>query len=213
MRKITLALFCFLALACAACAAEGASKTSDAVDGVWGMDFGISCEEADRIMTDENGAILMCQYSYLPGYSESFYKVNFFGREGNLLLRFSKKGLFLARFAFIRTETLKSEVVADEDSRESAEDVVIDARTIGGAHRFTAAKKPEKMEFSANFNQLKAMLFSKYGTPSETLKNNGEVAGYRWKSGAFFRNGIVLYENRSLSRNDTVLTYEDTARR
>lgn len=213
MKKLVLALLCLAALAGVTLAAEGAAKTSDAIDGVWGMKFGISCEEADKIMTDDNGAVLLCQYSYLPGYSEAFYKANFFGREGHVLLRFSPKGLFLARFAFVRTESLKSEMNVEEEAPRSSEKTVIDARAIASSSLGGEKKKPASMELSAHFNELKSMLFSKYGSPSEILKIDGLTAGYSWKSGAFYRNGITLYENRSLSRNDTVLTYEDRSRR
>jgi hypothetical protein len=216
MKKIVIALACVLALAFSAAAADSEQNAESRIEGVWGMNFGISCEEANQVMTQTNGASLICQYSYLPGYSEAFYKVNFFGREGNLLLRFSKKGMFLARFAFVRTDTLKSETAAAESAPESAQDdQVFDARDIGGTEKVQAEKKqkPAVVELSANFRQLNAMLTKKYGTPGETLKDSGGTAGYRWSGGAFYRNSITLFENRSLSRNDTVLTYEDTARR
>jgi hypothetical protein len=214
MKRILTALACILMLAFSAAAAE--PSTDSEIDGVWGIKFGTACEEANRIMTQENGASLICQYSYLPGYSEAFYKVNFFGREGSLLLRFSKKGLFQARFAFVRTDALESETQKPEEPAPAeSDDQVFDARDISGTKKTQPVKvqtTPET-EFSRNFKQLNAMLIKKYGTPKETLKVSGSTAGYRWNGGAFYRNVITLFENRSLSRNDTVLTYEDTARR
>ena len=100
MKKILLALL----LAAVMGAGAGAAEIDDTIDGVWGVKFGTSVAEANRIMTEQNAAALLCEYSYVPNYHEAFYKVNFFGREGHLLLRFSKRGLFLARFAFIRAE-------------------------------------------------------------------------------------------------------------
>lgn len=95
MKKILLALL----LAAVMGAGAGAAEIDDTIDGVWGVKFGTSVAEANRIMTEQNAAALLCEYSYVPNYHEAFYKVNFFGREGHLLLRFSKRGLFLARFA------------------------------------------------------------------------------------------------------------------
>ena len=45
------------------------------------------------------------------------------------------------------------------------------------------------------------------------LEENGVVSGARWEAGVFDRRAITLYESRSLSVNDTVLSYEDLSRR
>ena len=189
MRKILLA-FLFAAVA-AACA--GAAEIDDAIDGVWGMKFGAPVAEANRVMTERNGAALLCEYSYVPNYHESFYKVNFFGRKGHLLLRFSRRGLFLARFAFVRAEELKgAEVRADSGDRK---------------------KEKKYLAFSRNFTELNAMLTRKYGAPKAEYAAGGTVSGFQWVTGALGRQSISLFENRSLSRSDTVLSYEDASRK
>ena len=190
MKKILLALF----FAAVRAAGAGAAEIDDTIDGVWGMKFGTPVAEAARIMTEQNNAALLCEYSYVPNYHEAFYKVNFFGREGHLLLRFSKRGLFLARFAFIRAEQLPA--AAPQSS--SAEN-----------------KKKEKkyLAFSRNFMELNAMLTRKYGAAKTEYTVDGAVSGYQWSTGTFGRQSVVLFENRSLSRNDTVLSYEDASRK
>ena len=57
------------------------------------------------------------------------------------------------------------------------------------------------------------MLTSKYGAPTEELEENGVVSGVRWSEGVFSRQSITLYENRSLTQSDTVLSYEDSGRK
>ncbi len=184
MKKAIFALALVLTVFSALCAAEP-------IDGVWGVKFGTTSKDAYQILSGR-GARLLCEYGYLPNYREAFYGVNFFGREGYLLLRFSGKGLFLARFAFTRTGEL-----------EAAEKAA--------AERSKGNKK--YFPFTANYVHLNSMLTQKYGTASEELKESGVVCGARWTSGSFNRVSVTLYENRSLSRSDTVLTYEDTGRR
>jgi len=190
MKKILLALVFAAAVAVGA----GAAEIDDTIDGVWGMKFGTPVAEADRIMTEQNNAVLLCEYSYVPNYHEAFYKVSFFGREGHLLLRFSKRGLFLARFAFIRAEQRP----AAAPWKSSAEN-----RTNGKKY----------LAFSRNFMELNAMLTRKYGAAKTEYTDDGAVSGYQWNTGTFGRQSIVLFENRSLSRSDTVLSYEDAGRK
>ena len=185
MRKI---FFCALLLTLALSCCAGAAT----LEGVWGLKFGSAVSETHAILS-ERGAKLLCEYGYQPNYREAFYSVSFFGREGTLLLRFSKKGLFLARFAFFRKGDLER------------------------AQKVTASltKNSEKkyVAFTSHYNELKAMLTRKYGPASEELEENGVVSGERWGENVFGRAAITLYESRSLSVNDTVLSYEDTSRR
>lgn len=190
MRKVLLALLFALIIVTGA----GAVEIDNTINGVWGMRFGISFAEATHIMIDQNGAALLCEYSYFPDYHEAFYKVNFFGRNGHLLLRFSKRGLFLARFAFIRTE--KSLAIAPQ-----------------GAHPAENKREKKCIAFSRNFMELKAMLTRKYGAAEAECTTENGVSGYKWITGTFGRQSIVLFENHSLSRNDTVLSYEDASRK
>lgn len=194
MKKILLALL----LAAVMGAGAGAAEIDDTIDGVWGVKFGTSVAEANRIMTEQNAAVLLCEYSYVPNYHEAFYKVNFFGREGHLLLRFSKRGLFLARFAFIRAEQLPAAAPQRADVAENE-------------HKNKKEKK--YLAFSRNFTELNAMLTRKYGAPKAEYAADGAVSGYQWITGTFGRRSVALFENRSLSRNDTVLSYEDASRK
>ena len=187
MKKIIAAAALLCALAC------GRAFAAENIDGVWGIRFGAARDAADAIMTKQHGAVRVCEYGYVPGYHEAFYKVNFFGRSGHLLLRFSKKGLFLARFAFDRKGTLES------------------AQKAAAARNKNAEKK--YAAFTGHFNELNTMLTKKYGQPSEELVENDVVCGYEWSKGVFSRQSITLFEDRSLSGSDTVLSYEDSSRR
>ena len=187
MKKMTVLAALLCALLC------GGAFAAETIDGVWGMRFGAAREAADEIMIKQNGAQRLCEYGYAPGYHEAFYKVDFFGRQGHLLLRFSKKGLFLARFAFSRKGSLDS-------AKKTA-----DARNKDSEKKYAP--------FTSHFNELNAMLTRKYGTPSEELVENGVIHGYEWSKGVFSRQSIMLFEDRSLSDNDTVLSYEDSGRR
>ncbi len=184
MKKILFALAIALAL-------RGPLAAAEPIDGVWGMKFGASPEDARGALT-RAGAELLCEYGYVPYYREAFYKVDFFGRKGHLLLRFSKKGLFLARFAFARG------AAADEPP--------------SGAAAARVAEDTSRVVFSKNYAELNAMLAEKYGA-SEKLSENGVVRGARWSDGGFKHHSVTLYESPSLSGSDTVLTYEDTGRR
>ena len=186
MKKILLA-------AAAAFALSAASYAAETIDGVWGVNFGASVADANAVMTGQNGARLLCEYSYLPGYHEAFYAVDFFGRQGHLLLRFSKKGLFLARFAFARKGDLERAKKAAASRNQNSE------------KKYAA--------FTGHYNELSAMLTSKYGAPTEQLEESGVVSGVRWSEGVFSRQSITLYENRSLTQSDTVLSYEDSGRK
>lgn len=194
-----------LVLAAGACFA---AEVSDTVSGVWGIDFGASVEEADRIMVGENKATRVVQYSYQPNYSEALYQVDFFGRQGHMLLRFSRKGMFLARFSFLRRDTLPSERAQQDAASQSR---VIDARqNLGSA---PAASMPAAAELSRNYSELRSMLVKKYGTPSSEFKSDGKPVGCVWSGGSFGRRSVTLYENRSMTRNDTVLSYEDDSKK
>lgn len=57
------------------------------------------------------------------------------------------------------------------------------------------------------------MLTRKYGAPKAEYAADGAVSGYQWITGTFGRRSVALFENRSLSRNDTVLSYEDASRK
>ena len=155
---------------------------AEAIDGVWGLSFGDPCEKANQVMVEKNGAQLICQYEYAADYKEAFYKVDFWGREGHLLLRFSRKGLFLVRFAFIRERDLP-------ESSEGADSVWL----------------------SSHYRELRAMLAKKYGDPAETIEQNNAPRGELW--GDPSGQCISLFESRSLSRSDTVMSYEDMDRR
>lgn len=206
MKKLIFAVGCALLLATAAFADES-------IDGVWGLKFGASVQEANSIMTGPNRAQLISQYTYQPNYSEAIYRVNFFGREGHMLLRFSKKGLFLARFAFIRKDALKSERPQPQQPQPHSN--IVDARRQPGPG--AQAPAPNPADRSRNYVQLNSMLMRKYGVPKEEYKESfgdGEaVIGCRWVDPNYSRCSITLYETRSLSRSDTALTYEDAGRR
>ncbi|MBR1896237.1 MAG: hypothetical protein IJ822_05600, partial [Pyramidobacter sp.] len=60
MKKILLA-------AAAAFVLSAASYAAETIDGVWGVNFGASVADANAVMTGQNGARLLCEYSYLPG--------------------------------------------------------------------------------------------------------------------------------------------------
>ena len=57
MKKILLALL----LAAVMGAGAGAAEIDDTIDGVWGVKFGTSVAEANRIMTEQNAAALLCE--------------------------------------------------------------------------------------------------------------------------------------------------------
>lgn len=167
-----------------------AAFSKEPIDGVWGLQFGASPEAAHKVM-EGHGAKLLCEYGYQPEYREAFYDVDFFGRTGHLLLRFSPKGLFLARFAFVRKGA------APKDTTAAANET--------GARKYAA--------ITSNYSQLHEMLNKKYGAPDAELDEKGVVRGMQWRDGAFNRASITLFESRSRSREDTVLSYEDSRRR
>ena len=205
MKKFLLALLFVISL-------SFASYASEDIDGVWGMKFGIAPEEARRVLSEKDAKIV-CDYVYQPDYHEAIYQVNFFGRRGHMLLRFSSKGLYLVRFAFVRTETLRSEEKKSVKAEASSENRVIDARTAFDAPEGAGAPKKQPFEFSKNYVQLKSMLTNKYGPAREEFKEGGDVRGCRWSTGSTNRRSVTLYESRSFTKNDTSLTYEDSSRR
>ena len=184
MKKIMCALLLSLVLA------GGAS--AEKLEGVWGLKFGSTVQAANQLLSGR-GAKLLCEYGYQPNYREALYSVSFFGREGTLLLRFSKKGLYLARFAFFRKGDLER------------------AQKVAASRAQNSEKK--YAAFTSHYNELSTMLTQKYGPSSAELEENGVVSGARWSEGVFDRAAITLYESRSLSVNDTVLSYEDLSRR
>lgn len=182
-RVFAAALALFLALSAAGWADE-------VIDGVWGLQFGASPEAAYKVL-EGHGARMLCEYGYQPEYREAFYSVDFFGRTGHLMLRFSPKGLFLARFAFTRKGSAPTEVTSKANE--------------------TGARKYANV--TSNFSQLREMLSKKYGAPEAELDEKGVVRGVQWRDGAFNRSSITLFESRSLTQEDTVLSYEDSRRR
>ncbi len=184
MKKLLCALLLTLIVACGA--------RAEKLEGVWGMKFGSAVGAVHQLLTGR-GAKLLCEYGYQPNYREALYSVNFFGREGTLLLRFSKKGLFLARFAFFRKGDLER------------------AQKVAASRAQNSEKK--YAAFTSHYNELNSMLTRKYGPASAELEENGVISGARWEAGVFDRRAITLYESRSLSVNDTVLSYEDLSRR
>ena len=184
MKKIMCALLLVLVLA--GCA------SAEKLEGVWGLKFGSTVEAANQLLSGR-GAKLLCEYGYQPNYREALYSVNFFGREGTLLLRFSKKGLYLARFAFFRKGDL-------ERAQKYAA-----SRSESSGRKYAA--------FTSHYNELSVMLTRKYGPAPEDLEENGVLSGARWGDSVFDRAAITLWESRSLSLNDTVLSYEDLSRR
>ncbi len=218
MRKIltAIALVVLLGSSCA---------MAEQMTGVWNLRFGMPREEVGPIMTEKNGAVRVTEYTYQPGYSEAMYLVNFFGREGTLLLRFSKRGLYMARFSFDRKDD-KSLTAPPAPAPEPAPAPapqgprIIDGRTATSADGTSdmplppppaEPDKPGKPEGrgmppSNNFLHLKMMLTKKYGAPAYEVKDDGNVLGYGWK---FVRNySIVLFEDRFTPGNQAVLTYE-----
>lgn len=197
----------FCALALLAALAAGASAAEEKIDGVWGMKFGTARDVAGKIMTEKNKAQTLCEYTYQPGYSEAFYRVNFFGREGHLLLRFSKKGLFLARFAFVRRDLGRNPPPPPPQPEGPK---VMDARAPGAQPKKVEEKAAQ---FSSNFLQLRSMLTKKYGSPAQEFKVGDTVCGYEWNTGTFHAQSVMLYEDRFIPGSPAVLTYEDTNRR
>ncbi len=185
------------------------------MDGVWNLKFGMTREEVGPIMIEKNGAVRVTEYTYQPGYSEAVYLVNFFGREGTLLLRFSKKGLYLARFSFDRKEdkTLTGPPAPVPEPKPEGPRV-LDARSATPAEGtrpdpgmpLPPPSDERPMPLSKNFLHLKTMLAKKYGDPANEIKNDATVLGYGWK----FVKGysIVLFEDRFAPVNQAVLTYE-----
>lgn len=200
MKKILLALIFVVSLSFAAYAEE--------IDSVWGLKFGMTPQVVNQLLSKKDARIV-CEYDYQPDYCEAIYQVNFFGRQGHLLLRFSKKGLFLARFAFVRVNRLRTEAKAPAKAEPAPKNNVVDARSAMGAPDIPEPEK-NKFEFSRNFIQLRSMLTKKYGVPGEEFKENDNTRGFRWTTG---RRTITLYEGRSITKNDTVMTYEDSSRR
>lgn len=204
MKRLFAAFLFAVAFSCSACAAR-----AESIDGVWGIDFGVSPEKAHALLVEKNAKVV-CEYGYAPDYSESVYQVDFFGRKGSLLLRFSGKGLYLARFAFIRDERLKSETQPEPKPDEKG-DKIVDARSAFDAPKPSdRAKAGGTFEYSRNFRQLKNMLDGKYGLSDYEFKDGETMRGCRWTDG---RKSVTLYESRSITKNDTALTYEDASRR
>lgn len=175
MRKLFCAFFLTVALSGCAFAAE------NKIDGVWGLNFGAPVDEIHSVMKTKKDAVLLCASSYAPGYSEETYRIDFFGRRGQMCLRFSPKGFYNATFSFVRTE---------------------------GLLKGTSYIKNSDYYFSRNFRELNSMLMSKYGIATRKLECNGIVRGFAWKENKWHGNTVSLYEDRSATKHDTVLTYE-----
>ena len=61
-----------------------------------------------------------------------------------------------------------------------------------------------------NFSQLMRMLRTKYGVPTKSYATGRKIRGCLWIVGD---QTISIYERRSSTKHDTVLTYEDVSRR
>ncbi len=191
------------------------------IDGIWNLKFGMPREVAGSIMVEKNSAVRVTDYAYQPDASEALYLVNFFGREGTLMLRYARQGLRLARFSFDRKEnkvTTPPPAPAPEPEHEPVPEGprIVDARSAAPAElppAPPAPPAPTKMEGKAlppsiNLLHLKAMLSKKYGDPFNEVRVNEDVFGYEWKPAKGQR--ILLYEDRFTPGSQTTLTYEDT---
>ncbi len=190
------------------------------IDAIWNLKFGMPREVAGSIMVDKNSAVRVTEYAFEPNSSEALYLVNFFGREGTLLLRYVKQGLRLVRFSFDRKDSKAMSTPpapAPEPDHEPVPEGprIVDARSAAPAElppTSPVVPVPPKMEGKAlppstNFLHLKSMLIKKYGTPLNEVRYDDDVFGYEWKPAK--GQHILLYEDRFTPGSQAVLTYED----
>ncbi len=195
MKKILYALLLLFALKSAACAEKmplfGATdpwKEKEEIVGVWDLELGMSRAEVWQILDGKN-AVRINEYFYAPSYAEEEYRVDFYGCQGTLIVRFSQRGLHTVRFALDRTD-LKGEI--DPSVTNVSE----------------TGEKSDKCEMlSPMFLSIADALKDKYGAPTRSLKYANEVCGYEWRDTN--AKHIIVYEDRFIPESPTVLTFED----